>query len=188
MSSNVIQCNVVRSDGFWQIPFCGAGFGPLLSTGQASFRDKEYKFRNWQHCRRIMQTFVQFKLLLLKVSNSEITTQQNASTPLDCYDSNGRLLLKHVRFCHSLWWEWWKRASCTAICNAKRKKRKSVAKWSDRPSKLHCVCYNGSCNYLSLSTLPVLSPYVESLFGPSRKSSPWGNFSDGELNQSINQA
>ena len=31
----------------------------------------------------------------------------------------------------------------------------------------------------------VLSRIVRSLFGPTRKSSPWGNFSDGGLNQSI---
>ena len=34
----------------------------------------------------------------------------------------------------------------------------------------------------------VLSRDVRSLFGPTRKSSPWGNFSDGGLDQSINQA
>ena len=27
--------------------------------------------------------------------------------------------------------------------------------------------------------------YCPAVFGPNRKSSPWGNFSDGELNQSI---
>ena len=31
----------------------------------------------------------------------------------------------------------------------------------------------------------VLSRGVRSLFGPTRKSSPWGNFSDGGLNQAI---
>ena len=31
----------------------------------------------------------------------------------------------------------------------------------------------------------LLSRGVRSLFGPTRKSSPWGNFSDGGLNQSI---
>ena len=38
---------------------------------------------------------------------------------------------------------------------------------------------------LGKRTGTVLSRYVESLFGPTRKSSPWGNFSDGGLNQSI---
>ena len=35
------------------------------------------------------------------------------------------------------------------------------------------------------NTSTVLSRGVRSLFGPTRKSSPWGNFSDGGLNQSI---
>ena len=34
----------------------------------------------------------------------------------------------------------------------------------------------------------VMSRGVRSPFGPTRRSSPWGNFSDGGLNQSINQA
>ena len=33
--------------------------------------------------------------------------------------------------------------------------------------------------------LTLLSRYIESILGPTRKSSPWGNFSDGGLNQSI---
>ena len=40
-----------------------------------------------------------------------------------------------------------------------------------------------SCHFSSNST--VLSRGIRSLFGPTRKSSPWGNFSDGGLNQSI---
>ena len=35
------------------------------------------------------------------------------------------------------------------------------------------------------SAFTVLSRGVRSLFGPTRKSSPWGNFSDSERNQSI---
>ena len=35
------------------------------------------------------------------------------------------------------------------------------------------------------SNVTALSRGVQSLFGPTRKSSPWGNFSDGGLNQSI---
>ena len=37
----------------------------------------------------------------------------------------------------------------------------------------------------SQKQVTVLSRSVRSLFGPTRKSSPWGNFSDGGLNQSI---
>ena len=62
------------------------------------------------------------------------------------------------------------------------------------------VCQISSLSHASLSNnfkcrektlrffFPVLFRYVESLFGPTRISSPWGNFSDGGLNQSINQA
>ena len=46
-----------------------------------------------------------------------------------------------------------------------------------------------NCPYYStvvfIKYCTVLSRGVRSLFGPTRKSSPWGNFSDGGLNQSI---
>ena len=44
------------------------------------------------------------------------------------------------------------------------------------------------CCFQTAVSDTVLSRYVRSFFGPTRKLSPWGNFSDGGFNQSINQS
>ena len=51
--------------------------------------------------------------------------------------------------------------------------------------KRMCLLWRGN---RSRKQVTVLSRGVRSLFGPIRKSSPWDNFSDGGLNQSINQS
>ena len=58
----------------------------------------------------------------------------------------------------------------------------------EQPVSFSCDDSPRSSNWFQLLNSPylstVLSRGVRSLFGPTRKSSPWGNFSDGGLNQS----
>ena len=69
----------------------------------------------------------------------------------------------------------------------------SAAMWPENinnlTSKWVTFWYSRGLNFsLLVFFITVLSRGICSLFGPTRKSSPWGNFSDGGFNQSINQS
>ena len=85
-----------------------------------------------------------------------------------------------------LWWAW---PRCDANSRPLRRRRSTAPRRIRPQTVLIWSALNLQENQSSINRMltndTVLSRGVRLLFRPTRKSSPWGNFSDGGLNQSI---